>query len=85
MKKVDKLIGSLKTFEVSINVRSEKKNIGVDFEANTQEKKDQGDKDAEEILSDDITYIGRKFNNSLRKLDRYWRTNMKGKWLDICS
>lgn len=32
----------------------------------------------------DITYIGRKFNNSLRKLDRYWRTNVQGKRYIIC-
>lgn len=43
--KVDELIGSLQTFEISINGRSEKKSKGVAFVSNTQVKEDQGDKD----------------------------------------
>lgn len=80
---VDELIGSLQTFEVSLNGRSEKKNKGVAFVSNTQVGKDQSDKDTEEDLSDVITYIGRKFNNSLRRHDRYYRINVQDIRSDI--
>lgn len=39
----DELIGSLQTFEMSINDRSEKKNKGISFVSNTKESK--GDKE----------------------------------------
>lgn len=75
--KVDKIIGSLQTFEVSINGRSEKKNNGVAFVSNTQEKKDQDDKDIEESFSDAIAYLGRKFIKSLNRLNKKRRIKMK--------
>lgn len=77
--KVDKIIGSLETFEVSINGRSENKNKGINFVSNTQEKKYLYEKDIEEILSYDLSYIGRKFNNGLKNLDRNKRINVLGK------
>lgn len=48
--KVDKLIGSLMTFEVVINGRSEKKNKGVAFVSKIQKDVDQGNKDTEENM-----------------------------------
>lgn len=46
--KVDELIGFLRRFEVSINEKSKKKNKGVAFVSNIQEKVDRGDKDTED-------------------------------------
>lgn len=43
--KVDELIFSLQTFEVSINGRSKKKNKSVAFVSNSQEYENHGDKD----------------------------------------
>lgn len=75
--KVDELIGSLKTFEMSINERSQKKNNGIIFVSNTEEVTSQGFK--EESLADDIAFPGKKFNKKLEYLDRKWRTNVLGK------
>jgi hypothetical protein len=36
--KVDKLIGSLQTFELSVNERSEKKNKSIAFISNTEDE-----------------------------------------------
>lgn len=48
--KVDELIGSLRTFEVSINGRSKNKNKGVTFVSNYQESEDRDGRDTEESL-----------------------------------
>lgn len=64
--KVDKIIGSLQTFEISINERSEKKNKGIAFVSNDEES--QGD--IEENLSDDIYFLSKRFNNSLKYLNK---------------
>lgn len=55
--KVDELIGSLQTFEISINGRSEKKKKGITFISHTEEVGSQGVK--EESLADDIDLIGK--------------------------
>ena len=43
---------------------------GVAFASNSQENKDRDEKDIGESLLDVIDYIGRKFNKSLRRVDR---------------
>lgn len=83
--KVDELIGSLQTLEVSLNGRSKKKIKGIYFVSNTQEDKVQSNKDTEEDLLENITYVGRKFHNFLRRLDRYWMTNVQDIKSDIGS
>lgn len=60
--KVDKLIDSLKTFEMSIHERSEKTNKGITFVSNIEG--DQGDK--EESVSDDIALLGKKVQQILK-------------------
>lgn len=64
--KFDELIGSLETFDMAINDRSEKKNKSISFVSNIEEDENQG----EESLSDVITFVRRKFNKALRWLDR---------------
>lgn len=81
--KVHEFIGSLKTFEISINERSEKKNKGVAFVSNTQENEDQSDKENEESYSDVIAFVIRKVNKYLKNLDRKWRTNVQDIRFDI--
>lgn len=61
--KVDELIGSLQTFEMSINEWSEKKNKGISFVSNTKEVRTQGDE--EEILEDDITLLNKEIQQFL--------------------
>lgn len=55
------------------------KNTGIAFVSNTE----GNHSDKEESLSDVITLLGKKFNNSLKNLDRNWRTNVKDKGSDI--
>lgn len=73
--KVDERICSLQTFEVALNDRSEKKNKSINFMPNIEEDEDQGG----ESFSEDIALVGRKFNNSLKKLDKRWKINVSDK------
>jgi len=41
--KVEELIGSLQTFEMAINDKSEKKNKGIAFVSNTSDDQTEGD------------------------------------------
>lgn len=41
------------------------------------EKEDQGDKDTEENFLDAITYFGKKFNITLKNMNRKQRINVK--------
>lgn len=53
---------------MAINDNSEKNNKSITFISNTKEDKYQGE--SEESLSGATTLVGRKFNKSLRRLDR---------------
>jgi ribosome-associated translation inhibitor RaiA len=64
--KVYELIGSLQTFNMSICDKLEKKNKSMDFIS---------EENHEDNLSDAISFIGRKFNKSLNKLQTRWKTN----------
>lgn len=70
--KVDELISSLQTFEMSINERSYNNNKGITFVSNTEER--QGD--VEDNLSDDISLLSKRLKNSLKYLNRKWMTNL---------
>lgn len=58
--KVDEIIGSLQTFQMSIGEILEKNNKCIDFVSNSEE----GHGDKEENGADDITHLGRKVNKS---------------------
>lgn len=62
---------------MGINDRVENKNKSITFVSNTKQDEDQCD--IEEIISDDIAHIGRKFNKALKILDRRQRTNVEDK------
>ncbi|MCI70786.1 gag-pol polyprotein, partial [Trifolium medium] len=68
--KVDELIGSLQTFDMALDDRTEKKHKNMAFVY-------------EESLNDDlseaIALISKKFNKSLNKLQARWRTNVPDK------
>lgn len=68
--KFDELVGSLQIFEMDINESYKKKNKSISFISNTEENKDQCEKDTEESLLNSIAFIGRKFNKALKRLDR---------------
>src|ERR1044072_9170083 len=69
--KVDELIGSLQTFEMATNDR-------------TEDEEDQNEKDTGESLSEAITCLGRKLNKALERLDKTSRPNVIDISSDIC-
>lgn len=77
--KVDELLGSLQTFDMSSKERSKKKNKKIAFVSNSEES--QGE--IKENLLDDITLLSKRFNNSLKYLNRKWRKNFQDKRPDI--
>jgi hypothetical protein len=81
--KVDGLIGSLQTFELTINDRTEKKNKNITFISNTDEEDVQCNVDTDESISDVIVLLGRKFNKVLKRMDRKSRPNVKNMQFDI--
>jgi hypothetical protein len=68
--KVEELIGSLQTFEMSIGDRSDKKNKSVAFISNNDDGDSQGDFDSEALAM-----IGKQFKQALRRFDRRARSN----------
>ncbi|MCH98734.1 gag-pol polyprotein [Trifolium medium] len=57
--KVDELVGSLQTFELTINERSEKKTKSIVFVSNADDEELENDMDANESISDAIVLLGR--------------------------
>ncbi|MCI24347.1 gag-pol polyprotein [Trifolium medium] len=67
--KVDELIGSLQTFGVAINERSESKLKSIVFVSNTGDE-ETNDVDTDENISEAIVLLERQFNDALKKMDR---------------
>ncbi|GAU37544.1 hypothetical protein TSUD_369920 [Trifolium subterraneum] len=65
--RVDELIGSLQTYESSVNERIERKNKSIAFVSNAAEEDEQ---DSGESFSEAIVMLGRQFNKILRKADK---------------
>src|ERR1044072_1280658 len=70
--KVDELIGSLQTFEMAMNDR-------------TEDEEDQNKKDTGESHSEAIACLGRKLNKALERLDKMSRPNVIDIQSDICK
>ena len=64
--KLDELVGSLQTFELSIKDRNEKKSKSISFVSNTKEEL-ESDKEADESISDALVLLGRQFNKILKR------------------
>ncbi|GAU37844.1 hypothetical protein TSUD_57040 [Trifolium subterraneum] len=79
--KVDELIGSLQTYESSINERLEKKNKSIAFVSNTDDEDMENDMESSESISEAIVSLGRQFNKLLKRMDR--RPNAKNVAPDI--
>ncbi|KAK2359752.1 gag-protease polyprotein [Trifolium repens] len=73
--KVDELIGSLQTFEMSFDEKPEKKLKNLAFTSK------EGHSD--ESIAEAIAFIAKKFNKSLNKVQARWRTNVPDKMSDI--
>jgi hypothetical protein len=81
--KVDELVGSLQTFEMSINERGDKKNKSVAFISNDDDEESQTAAEGEESISDALALIGKQFGKVLRHVDRRARQNGQNIRFDI--
>src|ERR1044072_2927537 len=80
--KVDELIGSLQTFEMTLNERPEKKNKSIAFISNTEIEDEETEADFVGEFSDALALLGRKFNKAFMKLDRKSKPNVSDKLSD---
>lgn len=78
--KMDELIWSLQTFEMTIHDRNRKKNKSIVFVSNIEYDEDKCD--TKEKSSWAISLLGRKFNKALKRLYKRRRTNIKDKVSD---
>jgi hypothetical protein len=81
--KLDELIGSLQTFELAIEDRSEKKSKGIALISNTEDEEVQNDDDTEGSIEEAIAFLGKQFNKVLKRMDRRPKTNVKDIPFDI--
>jgi hypothetical protein len=75
--KVDELIGSLQTFEMSFDDKPKKKLKNLAFTSEESPSEDH--------LSEAIALISKKFNKSLNKIQARWKTNVPDKTSNIRS
>ncbi|KAK2369245.1 hypothetical protein QL285_082393 [Trifolium repens] len=80
--KVDELIGSLQTFELSINERSEMKNKSITSISNIDDEI-QCDMETNKGISNAIIDLGKQFNKVLQKMDRKPRPNVENMSFNI--
>lgn len=78
--RVDELVGSLQTFELGINDRSEKKSKSIALVSNTDE---ECDLDTDEGLSNAIVLLGRQFNKVMKRVNLKSRGDVKNNFFDI--
>src|ERR1044072_8199968 len=67
---VDELIGSLQTYELTLNERSDKKHKNIAFVSNIEECVDQSVSEFGEEFTKALALLGRKFNNAFKRFDR---------------
>src|ERR1044072_8191805 len=79
---VDELIGSLQTFELTFNDRSDKRNKSIAFMSNNDEVDDESEVDLAGEFTEALALLGRKFNKAFRKFDRRSRPYVSDKLSD---
>jgi hypothetical protein len=75
--RLDDLVGSLQTYELSANERSGSKNKNIAFVSNADTDDAQDEADTDESLSEAMALLGRQFNKVLRRMDRRGKQNVK--------
>ncbi|KAK2455973.1 cysteine-rich RECEPTOR kinase [Trifolium repens] len=81
--KVDELVGSLQTFELTINERGDKNSKSVAFISNDDEEESHTVDEGEESISDALALIGKQFGRVLRRVDRRAKQNGQNIRFDI--
>jgi excinuclease UvrABC nuclease subunit len=73
---VDEIIGSLQTFELTFNDRSEKKNKSIAFVTSIEGVEEESEMDLAGEFTEALALLGRKFNKAFKKFDRRSRPNV---------
>ncbi|MCI91504.1 gag-pol polyprotein, partial [Trifolium medium] len=60
--KLDELVGSLQTYEVAVNERTEKKNKSIVFVSNVEDEEQHDEMESDDNISDAIVILGEQFN-----------------------
>jgi hypothetical protein len=81
--KIEELVGSLQTFELSMNERYEKKNKSIDSISNTDDDGVLSELDTKGSISETLVLIEKLFKKVLRRMDVQPRTNVGNICLDI--
>jgi hypothetical protein len=81
--KLDELVGSLQTYEISANERVGSKSKSITFVSNAESDATQEETVTDESLSEAMVLLGRQFNKVLRMMDRRGRQNVSPNPLDI--
>ncbi|GAU44433.1 hypothetical protein TSUD_100800 [Trifolium subterraneum] len=84
--KLDDLVGSLQTYEMSANERSGSsgsKSKSIALVSNTDNEDHQGDLDTGESISDAMVLLGKQFNKVMRRMDRKTKGNVPNIRFDI--
>src|ERR1044072_9567004 len=76
---VDELIGSLQTFELTFNDRSEKKNKSIAFVTSIEGVEEESEMDLAGEFTEALALLGRKFNKTFKKFDRRSRPHVNDK------
>src|ERR1044072_3058372 len=79
---VDELIGSLQTFELSLNDKADKKNKSIAFVSNTYEGDDDSESDLAGEFTEALALLSKKFNRAFKRFDRRSRPNVNDKMSD---
>lgn len=74
--KVDELVRSLLTFEMSIDDLFEEKIEGVTFKVDTEDYDNQVECDANKNMNDSIVMYSKSFIKFMRRLDKRSRNNV---------
>jgi hypothetical protein len=81
--KVDELVGSLQTFEISINECGYKKKKSIACITNVDDEESQTAGENEESIADALALIGKQFGKVLRRVDRRSKQNGQSIRFDI--
>jgi len=73
--KVDELIGSLQNFEITVNIKTDKKGKGIAFASSVDSDETQGNHEDDEDMKESLALLGRQFKKIIKQFDMRSRSN----------
>jgi len=73
--KVNELIGSLQNFEITVNIKTDKKGKNIAFTSSRDSDVTQGNHEDDEDMSESLTVLGRQFKKFYKRFKRRSRPN----------